>query len=373
MKKGFTLIELLAVIVILAIIALIAVPIVINIINDSKNSSEEESLKLYEDAVNKMIVKKQMKDPSFNPSTCLIKSNGNLECTVGDNKVTIEVEVKGLKPNKGTITIEGNKVSFTNVEFNGKTYHKIVTLISDVDNDGIISYGDKYTYKVNSTDTFNFYVLAVEGDAVHLIMDRNICEDGTVATEQNKCLVAWYAANKSIHGDVPYGPETAMTYLYNATKEWSNVPDMIMNYSDEAWLNNAGYSIITDNGITTITGRNRNNIVTIGTSLQPLKARLPKYSEVYGTDGNHCAGIGGSCPAWLVNYLSDNATNTQESFYPNNELISGINGYWLLKTVNLTSGSGATYISNSGYLSYNSIGMNYGIRPVITVPKSDLE
>ena len=58
-KNGFTLIELLAVIVILAIIALIAVPIVINIINDAKASSEEESLKLYEDAVNKMIVKKQ--------------------------------------------------------------------------------------------------------------------------------------------------------------------------------------------------------------------------------------------------------------------------------------------------------------------------
>ena len=72
-KNGFTLIELLAVIVILAIIALIAVPLVINIINDSKKSSEEESLKLYEDSVQKMIVKKQMADPSFNPSECKIK------------------------------------------------------------------------------------------------------------------------------------------------------------------------------------------------------------------------------------------------------------------------------------------------------------
>ena len=43
-NKGFTLIELLAVIVILAIIALIAVPIVIQIIDDTKTSSEKESV-----------------------------------------------------------------------------------------------------------------------------------------------------------------------------------------------------------------------------------------------------------------------------------------------------------------------------------------
>ena len=59
MKQGFTLIELLAVIVILAIIALIAVPIVINIINDAKERSEIENLKLYEDAVNNAIARMQ--------------------------------------------------------------------------------------------------------------------------------------------------------------------------------------------------------------------------------------------------------------------------------------------------------------------------
>ena len=69
-KKGFTLIELLAVIVILAIIALIAVPIVIHIINDSKKSSEKESLNLYIDMVEKAITKKQMNDPNFNPDRC---------------------------------------------------------------------------------------------------------------------------------------------------------------------------------------------------------------------------------------------------------------------------------------------------------------
>ena len=50
-NKAFTLIELLAVIVILAIIALIAVPIVVNIIDDSKKSSNEESIKMYGKAI----------------------------------------------------------------------------------------------------------------------------------------------------------------------------------------------------------------------------------------------------------------------------------------------------------------------------------
>ena len=62
-NKGFTLIELLAVIVILAIIALIAVPIVINIINDAKESSEEESIKLYAKAIENAIVNYYMKHP----------------------------------------------------------------------------------------------------------------------------------------------------------------------------------------------------------------------------------------------------------------------------------------------------------------------
>ena len=50
-KRAFTLIELLAVIVILAIIALIAVPIILNIIEDSKLSSQKRSIDNYAKAV----------------------------------------------------------------------------------------------------------------------------------------------------------------------------------------------------------------------------------------------------------------------------------------------------------------------------------
>ena len=86
MKRGFTLIELLAVIVILAIIALIAVPIVVNIINDSKKSSDEQSVELFKDTIQKIIARKQLKDSNFNPDKCKIINEGKLECFKGTEK-----------------------------------------------------------------------------------------------------------------------------------------------------------------------------------------------------------------------------------------------------------------------------------------------
>ena len=55
-KKGFTLIELLAVIVLLAIITIIAVPKILNVIEKSKESSAESSIKLVKDAIKTQIV-----------------------------------------------------------------------------------------------------------------------------------------------------------------------------------------------------------------------------------------------------------------------------------------------------------------------------
>ncbi len=50
-EKGFTLIELLAVIVILAILMVIAVPKILNVIENSKKSAAESSIKLVKDAI----------------------------------------------------------------------------------------------------------------------------------------------------------------------------------------------------------------------------------------------------------------------------------------------------------------------------------
>ena len=259
MKRGFTLIELLAVIVILAIIALIAVPIIVNIINDSKNSSDEQSVELYLDAVEKTITKNQLNNPNFNPDKCRIQSNGDLDCYNDNNKLeTLKVDIEGEHPEKGTIELKDNKFIYKNILLNGKYYYERGILVDDADNNNKISIGDKYTYKVNDTDTFNFYVLSFNDDnTVNLIMDRNICENGTVDYENdpnnNYCGYAWY----SKRNDNRKGPITIIRVLYNATKNWINVPDMDLSgnkaYIDEghAINSNYGYNKVetTENGI----------------------------------------------------------------------------------------------------------------------------
>ena len=132
-NKGFTLIELLAVIVILAIIALIAVPIVINIINDAKVSSEEESIKLYAKAIENAIVNYYMKHPEKSSVSYkdlleenLINYSGTkIECDyihIYDNKKLYlskcsknehKVDFEYARPMKNMLIDESKKVSPT--------------------------------------------------------------------------------------------------------------------------------------------------------------------------------------------------------------------------------------------------------------------
>ena len=108
MKKGFTLIELLAVIVILAIIATIATPIVLSIIENAKESTTLRNAEYYLDAVEQSIAKHSLNTgTAYQPLECEIQEDGNLLC---DEEIEVIVEVKGKKPNGGTITFEKGKI-----------------------------------------------------------------------------------------------------------------------------------------------------------------------------------------------------------------------------------------------------------------------
>ena len=381
---GFTLIELLAVIVILAIISLIAVPIVINIINDSKKSSDEQAVELYLDTVEKTITKKQLNDPNFNPDKCEIKDNGDLKCYKNNELIdTLQVEMKGKKPNKGEITILNNKFNYKNIWFNNKKYYAIATLLDDADNNNEISMGDKYEYKVNDIDTFKFYVLTDPKDGkVNLIMDRNICEDGTTDylndPDNNYCRYQWYFDQNNF-----FGPVVAMTKLYRATKNWTNVPYMDMSetkkYQDEG--NSYGNMETTKLGIN-ITNYNNDKVENENGTLptimyennQSLKARLPKYNEVYKEDNSLCTGNFGTCLYWLVDNLNEN-DNYSSTLYPKKNNITEIYGYWTLSShPNYSSGSYyVRVISYNGNIGISKANKSTGIRPVITIPISDLE
>ena len=148
-KKAFTLIELLAVIVILAIIALIAVPIIINIINGTKEKSKEISKDLYLKAVEQAILKKNLKE-EFNPSTCTVQKDGNLDC----NGTTLTVEVEGEKPCSGTITITKGLVTGENIGYCDGTLVKDPTPFEQDSWDTIVQNvrnGNISKYKVGDT------------------------------------------------------------------------------------------------------------------------------------------------------------------------------------------------------------------------------
>ena len=248
--------------------------------------------------------------------------------------------------------------------------------------DGVksLNKGTEYTCEVKEGVYYNFYVLGTTGtgknEKANLIMSMNLCNNGTTTytSKNNYCRYHWHTGEKNNN----YGPDTAMQELYEATKDWNNIPNLIMNYSDENNSSNStkGYAtIITDSEtkITTITGKNGASSTDIGTTLLPLKARLPEYNEVNSAG---CTGTAGSCPAWLVESLqyysapkdkySNNSSNTSGTD------IYNIYGYWLLSSQN-----NALTAFRLGYGgNVTAFDTNYsgcGVRPVITLPKSMLK
>ena len=106
----------------------------------------------------------------------------------------------------------------------------------------------------------------------------------------------------------------------------------------------------------------------------PIKARLPRYDEISAAG---CTETAGSCPVWLMeNMRYWNVSNDKYSMNNNSEGYQDIHGYWLLSSYqDLSIYARLVYLMgrfiNSGAVT--STPNFYGIRPVITVPISDLE
>lgn len=263
---------------------------------------------------------------------------------------------------------EENKI---NIKTKEEINYKENTICKAVDSNSEIGQGKKYTCKVNGSEEYIFYVLSIIDDKVNLILDRNICEDGSLVNENNECSYAWHEKELSNKK----GPDTAMKIVYDATKKWTNIPDMIMNYEDENNNGNEehGYRKIETNNSTKETKiimKNGNISLTIGSTDKPLKARLPEQREM---EYNGCKLYSGAtCPPWLIENLRYwEVPNDKYSFNKSLNL-NKTNGYWLLSSSDKGSDN-ALHIHSSGYIiGYNSNNLNYGIRPVITIYKSNL-
>jgi len=260
----------------------------------------------------------------------------------------------------GVVTgISAGEATITATTVNGISDTSIITVVSNTPQEYIIN--------VDGESEYSFYVLSTDGDNVNLIMSRNICIDGTLATSTNKCSVAWLSkldynndASFGQYGSSNKGPITAMNYLHEATKNWTNIPNIQINYSEMADVDGYGKMTTKDN-ITKITMKDGTETA----RYENLKSRLIMESEIINTSCKK--GKYGTCPTWMVNGLKEN------EYYPE-ETKENINigCYWSLSHSSLNS-SCAYLVSSGGYYTSLDISQVFcGVRPVITVPKSDL-
>ena len=184
---------------------------------------------------------------------------------------------------------------------------------------GSTALGTKYTCKVNSSESYDFYVLSTEGNNVNLLMSENLEDDVVFIDESNITEV------ESLDGTYSYeytGTPYAITYTETLTKNWTKLSQ---------------------------------------------SARLPKFAELANDyvcevevekdwNVNHSLGYYyEGCPEWSK---GDYWTSTTE----------GLSGAWAMNTEFNTLDSFRVFVDSSGDIYKKT----FGIRPVITVSTSDL-
>ena len=348
-KKGFTLIELLAVIVVLAIIALIATPIVMNTIKNAKKGAAERTADNYIKQVETTIAEKKLENNPLADGPYTIDGNGNLTGNGLTESVTIDMN--GTKPTSGKITIKNNGVDQdkSNVKigdyivsydkeknkqqvyelYKGVLCKAVTTATTGNIPQGKFAYGDEYTCELGDNDTKTFFILETNGDNVSLIMNANVGKDGKAITSSStdKGTVAWISkedyltagGTEDAYGDYRnnhLGPITAEKTLKTNTKGWIKI--------------------------------NQNQIsLPTGQQIRSLASR----------DADDDVAFYNSLPTWLISNI---------------DLNNGTYGYWL-STVSKHMANRPQCVNNDGnpYVDVNATEY-YGVRPVITVSKSNL-
>ena len=339
-NKGFTLIELLAVIVLLAIIFSIVTITVNGTINNSESSLSKTQKKSIENAAKTYYIEEGMDEGNTCINLSFLIDKGYIKSSEVKDPKTKETMNGSVK-----VTTDGDKHSYNYKEEACVICTPVTSsTLGNVPSGNFVN-GDEYTCQVNDTTTHNFYILNTEGDKVNLIMDRNICNDGTEATASNLCIVFWVikddylaaggAEDRWDRYSCTKGPITALKYLNEATSSWTNIPNLNETYTDENTSQDWNYGTIS------LTG----------------KARMIKSSEI---DNFLNA-------KYLFNYLRNNPSANFSN------TIDGIYGYWSLSSVNWY-GKTLYHMGGPNYSIVDSNGYGYyGVRPVIKLNKTDFE
>ena len=362
-EKGFTLIELLAVIVILAILMVVAVPKILNVIENSRKSAAESSIKLVKDAIKTQVTSGSIMGTNFTSDDDGCYTFNFDDQTSGNAK---ELQLKNKENITGAIKYCNGKFSDDTLVFNGveikEENKKVVckraenrTLHTDgthtFGNKNVIertlTSGDAFDCDVNGDGEYNpdterfYYVTDMNDNTAVLIYYNNVSK----GKPSNSTTYAYDSSGENWHG-----PRTAIEEL-PSTSEWRNVS-----------LTSSVRTITTEKGTNSTTGGPLPNSF----SYSGKSARLLTVQEINKacgiTVGKYTTGELDTC-----NYLTENTKYSNVSI--------GNYGYWL---ENPHSGySFSTWLVN-GYsrlvdsLNVSDAGFS-GVRPAIEVSKSNIE
>ena len=384
-EKGFTLIELLAVIVILAILMVIAVPKILNVIENSRKSAAESSIKLVKDAIKTQVTSESIMETNFasDESGCYTfnfddQNSGNAKELQLKNKENITGTIKycngkfsddtlvfnGIQSNvicKRATTLHTEKCEQTSGSYycSGAGYTKggskgttTITYGNETTTPNELKSGDAFDCDVNGdgmydgeterfyyvSDYYNTSTKKFENDTAVLIYYDNV-----IGSEPNNGATGAYDES----GKNYYGPRTAMEQLPTVS-QWKNIR-----------LKNDLRTIVAQDG----TSSTRGGDLPTHFSYQGKSARLITTNEI-----NQACGITieqlkfnekelNNC-----NYLMENTTYSSNKS-TNNQ--SKSEGYWL-------ENPHASYYTNANFRSAADKSV-IGVRPVIEVPKSNIE
>ena len=386
-KKGFTLIELLAVIVILGIITVIAVPKVLDIINKSKESASNSSIKLVKDAIKTQVASSDLTGPVFTKETdgCYLfdfddQESGNAKALEIKNKDKISGSIKYCNNtfSDDTLKFDGNSISkddtskkvickrattlhaeectqtdsqyycsgagYTNSGSKGTstiTYGNLGT-------SGTLASGDAFDCDVNGdgvydSNTERFYYVTDMDDTTAVLIYYNNVSAGNPSNTKN------YAYDSS--GENWHGPRTAIEQL-PTTSQWSNVR-----------LTNNIRPITTNTGGNTTAG----GTLPSNFSYTGYAARLLTIQEV--KKGTGLSNI----PTLQVGELDNFTYLLENTKFANNSNVAW--AWWLENSLSDNSVNAWFTYGHGRYVNYNTVSdaVGYAVRPAIEVLKTDID
>ena len=385
-KKGFTLIELLAVIVILGIITVIAVPKVLDIINKSRESASNSSIKLVKDAIKTQISSSDLTGPVFTKETdgCYLfnfddQTSGNAKALEIKNKDKVSGSIKYCNNtfSDDTLKFDGNSISKgdtkrpickrattlhteectqTDSQYycsgagyitSGTKGTSTITYGNLGTNEILIS-GDAFDCDVNGDGIYNseterFYYVTDMDDTTAVLIYYNNVSAGNPSNTKN------YAYDSS--GENWHGPRTAIEQL-PTTSQWSNVR-----------LTNNIRPITTNTGGNTTAG----GTLPSNFSYTGYAARLLTIQEV--KKGTGLSNI----PTLQVGELDNFTYLLENTKFANNSNVAW--AWWLENSLSDNSVNAWFTYGHGRYVNYNTVSdaVGYAVRPAIEVLKTDID